>query len=104
MCLGGDMDPNMGTPINKIACATDGRKLNSASHIYSSSMPTGGICTKGSLSVLLMTSIAQCNEDARVRLCSGSRMSGGSPEAQRPHLDPRLASGGGTGGDRRANR
>ncbi|MPC19647.1 hypothetical protein E2C01_012570 [Portunus trituberculatus] len=32
MCLGGDMD----TTINKIACTTNGRKLNSASHIYSS--------------------------------------------------------------------
>ncbi|MPC17411.1 hypothetical protein E2C01_010267 [Portunus trituberculatus] len=32
MSLGGDMGPNMGTTINKIACATNGRKLNSASH------------------------------------------------------------------------
>ncbi|MPC47279.1 hypothetical protein E2C01_041021 [Portunus trituberculatus] len=32
MRLGGDMRPNMGTTINKIACATNGRKLNSASH------------------------------------------------------------------------
>ncbi|MPD05414.1 hypothetical protein E2C01_101154 [Portunus trituberculatus] len=34
MRLGGDMDPNMGTTINNIACATNGRKLNSASHIF----------------------------------------------------------------------
>ncbi|MPC82836.1 hypothetical protein E2C01_077522 [Portunus trituberculatus] len=26
------MGPNMGTTTNKIACATNGRKLNSASH------------------------------------------------------------------------
>ncbi|MPC60910.1 hypothetical protein E2C01_054970 [Portunus trituberculatus] len=37
MHLGGDMSPNMGTTINKIACATNGQKLNNASHIYSSS-------------------------------------------------------------------
>ncbi|MPD03290.1 hypothetical protein E2C01_098919 [Portunus trituberculatus] len=43
MRLGGDMVPNMGTTINKIDCATNGQKLNSASHIYSSSMPTGAI-------------------------------------------------------------
>ncbi|MPC30133.1 hypothetical protein E2C01_023392 [Portunus trituberculatus] len=43
MRLGGDMAPNMGTTICKIACATNGRKLNSASHMYSSSMPTGAI-------------------------------------------------------------
>ncbi|MPC64805.1 hypothetical protein E2C01_058925 [Portunus trituberculatus] len=30
--LGGDMDLNMGTTINKIACATNGWKLNSGSH------------------------------------------------------------------------
>ncbi|MPC82226.1 hypothetical protein E2C01_076876 [Portunus trituberculatus] len=34
MRLGGDMSPNMGTTINKIACAPNGGKLNSASHIY----------------------------------------------------------------------
>ncbi|MPC73475.1 hypothetical protein E2C01_067805 [Portunus trituberculatus] len=33
MCMGGDMGPNMGTTINKIACATNGRKLNRAFHI-----------------------------------------------------------------------
>ncbi|MPC18744.1 hypothetical protein E2C01_011639 [Portunus trituberculatus] len=32
MTLGGDMVPNMGTTINKIACSTNGRKLNSASY------------------------------------------------------------------------
>ncbi|MPC66829.1 hypothetical protein E2C01_060984 [Portunus trituberculatus] len=32
MRLGGDMGPNMGTTINKIAYATHGRKLNSTSH------------------------------------------------------------------------
>ncbi|MPC58211.1 hypothetical protein E2C01_052207 [Portunus trituberculatus] len=32
MSLGGDMGPNMGNTINKIACTTNGRKLNSASH------------------------------------------------------------------------
>ncbi|MPC23723.1 hypothetical protein E2C01_016784 [Portunus trituberculatus] len=32
MRLGGDMDPNMGTTINKTACATNGWKLNSASN------------------------------------------------------------------------
>ncbi|MPC89722.1 hypothetical protein E2C01_084681 [Portunus trituberculatus] len=32
MSSGGDMTPNMGTTINKIACATNGRKLNSAFH------------------------------------------------------------------------
>ncbi|MPC13563.1 (E3-independent) E2 ubiquitin-conjugating enzyme [Portunus trituberculatus] len=32
MSFGGDMSPNMGTTINKIACATNGRKLNNASH------------------------------------------------------------------------
>ncbi|MPC37189.1 hypothetical protein E2C01_030663 [Portunus trituberculatus] len=37
MRLDGDMGPNMGTTINKIACVTNGRKLNSASNIYSSS-------------------------------------------------------------------
>ncbi|MPC40164.1 hypothetical protein E2C01_033719 [Portunus trituberculatus] len=31
MRLGGNMGPNMGTTINKIACATSWRKLNSAS-------------------------------------------------------------------------
>ncbi|MPC15565.1 hypothetical protein E2C01_008361 [Portunus trituberculatus] len=36
MCLGGDMDPNMGSTVNKIACTTVGRELNSASYIYSS--------------------------------------------------------------------
>ncbi|MPC40217.1 hypothetical protein E2C01_033772 [Portunus trituberculatus] len=35
MRLGCDMSPNMGTTINKIACVTNRRKLNSASHIYS---------------------------------------------------------------------
>ncbi|MPC72806.1 hypothetical protein E2C01_067120 [Portunus trituberculatus] len=35
MRLGGDMGPNMDTTINKIACATDGRKMNSASNKYS---------------------------------------------------------------------
>ncbi|MPC41453.1 hypothetical protein E2C01_035045 [Portunus trituberculatus] len=43
MRLGGEMGPNMGTTVNKIASATNGWKLNSASHIYSSSMPTGAI-------------------------------------------------------------
>ncbi|MPC38006.1 hypothetical protein E2C01_031504 [Portunus trituberculatus] len=43
MCLDGDMGPNMGTTINKITCATNGRKLNSASHTYYSSIPTGAI-------------------------------------------------------------
>ncbi|MPC39144.1 hypothetical protein E2C01_032666 [Portunus trituberculatus] len=33
MNLGGDKGPNMGTTINKIACATNGLKLNSASYI-----------------------------------------------------------------------
>ncbi|MPC68292.1 hypothetical protein E2C01_062490 [Portunus trituberculatus] len=33
------MGLNLSTTINKTACATNGRKLNSASHIYSS-MPT----------------------------------------------------------------
>ncbi|MPC57260.1 hypothetical protein E2C01_051238 [Portunus trituberculatus] len=32
MYLGGDMGPNMGTTMNKTACATNGWKLNSASH------------------------------------------------------------------------
>ncbi|MPC99191.1 hypothetical protein E2C01_094590 [Portunus trituberculatus] len=32
MSFGGDMGPNMGTNINKIACAINGRKFNSASH------------------------------------------------------------------------
>ncbi|MPC28898.1 hypothetical protein E2C01_022111 [Portunus trituberculatus] len=32
MNFGGDMGSNMGTTINKIACATNGRKMNSASH------------------------------------------------------------------------
>ncbi|MPD05406.1 hypothetical protein E2C01_101146 [Portunus trituberculatus] len=32
MSFGGDMGPNMGTTINKIACATNERNLNSASH------------------------------------------------------------------------
>ncbi|MPC46137.1 hypothetical protein E2C01_039846 [Portunus trituberculatus] len=32
MILGGDMGPDMGTTINKIACATNERKLNSASY------------------------------------------------------------------------
>ncbi|MPC65759.1 hypothetical protein E2C01_059895 [Portunus trituberculatus] len=32
MSLGGDMGPNMGTNINKIACATNGQKLNSTSY------------------------------------------------------------------------
>ncbi|MPC41064.1 hypothetical protein E2C01_034645 [Portunus trituberculatus] len=36
MRFGGDMGPNMGTTINKIACATNRRKLNSVSHMYSS--------------------------------------------------------------------
>ncbi|MPC34954.1 hypothetical protein E2C01_028359 [Portunus trituberculatus] len=36
MRLCGDMGPNMGTTINKIACAFNERKLNNASHIYSS--------------------------------------------------------------------
>ncbi|MPC83838.1 hypothetical protein E2C01_078559 [Portunus trituberculatus] len=36
----------MGTTINKIACATNGQKLNGASHIYSSGMPTGAIGKK----------------------------------------------------------
>ncbi|MPC86235.1 hypothetical protein E2C01_081056 [Portunus trituberculatus] len=36
MRLGGDMGPNMGTTIDKIAYATNGRKINSASQIYSS--------------------------------------------------------------------
>ncbi|MPC36514.1 hypothetical protein E2C01_029974 [Portunus trituberculatus] len=36
MHLGGDIGPNMGTTVNKIACATNGWKHNSASHIYSS--------------------------------------------------------------------
>ncbi|MPC74118.1 hypothetical protein E2C01_068466 [Portunus trituberculatus] len=43
MRLDGDMAPNMGTTINEVACATNGRKLNSASQIYSSSVPTGAI-------------------------------------------------------------
>ncbi|MPC78983.1 hypothetical protein E2C01_073494 [Portunus trituberculatus] len=38
MRLGGEMGPNMGTTINKIACTTNGQKLDSASHIYSSSV------------------------------------------------------------------
>ncbi|MPC65270.1 hypothetical protein E2C01_059403 [Portunus trituberculatus] len=33
MKLAGDMGPNMGTTLYKIACATNGRKLNNASHI-----------------------------------------------------------------------
>ncbi|MPD04963.1 hypothetical protein E2C01_100678 [Portunus trituberculatus] len=32
MRLGGDMGPNMDSTTNKIACATNERKLNSASH------------------------------------------------------------------------
>ncbi|MPC57466.1 hypothetical protein E2C01_051446 [Portunus trituberculatus] len=32
MRLGGDMAHNIGTTINKIACATDGWKLNTAAH------------------------------------------------------------------------
>ncbi|MPD05767.1 hypothetical protein E2C01_101531 [Portunus trituberculatus] len=32
MSFGGDMGPNIGTTINKIVCATNGRKLNSTSH------------------------------------------------------------------------
>ncbi|MPD01319.1 hypothetical protein E2C01_096838 [Portunus trituberculatus] len=32
MSFGDDMAPKMGTTINKIACATNGRKLKSASH------------------------------------------------------------------------
>ncbi|MPC26045.1 hypothetical protein E2C01_019174 [Portunus trituberculatus] len=32
MSFGGDVDLNMGTTINKTACATNGQKLNSASH------------------------------------------------------------------------
>ncbi|MPC55977.1 hypothetical protein E2C01_049926 [Portunus trituberculatus] len=34
MRLGGDIGPKMGTTMNKIPCATNGQKLNSASHIY----------------------------------------------------------------------
>ncbi|MPC54891.1 hypothetical protein E2C01_048820 [Portunus trituberculatus] len=33
MSFGGDMGPNMGTTMNKFACATNGRKLNSAFHM-----------------------------------------------------------------------
>ncbi|MPC53939.1 hypothetical protein E2C01_047842 [Portunus trituberculatus] len=43
MRWGGDMAPNMGNTINKIACATNRWKLNSATHIYSSRTPTGAI-------------------------------------------------------------
>ncbi|MPC44719.1 hypothetical protein E2C01_038397 [Portunus trituberculatus] len=43
MHLGGDMAPNMPTTKSKIACATNGWKLNNPSHICSSSMPTGTI-------------------------------------------------------------
>ncbi|MPC89873.1 hypothetical protein E2C01_084835 [Portunus trituberculatus] len=32
MRLRGDMGPNMGTTINKVACAANGGKLNNASH------------------------------------------------------------------------
>ncbi|MPC19381.1 hypothetical protein E2C01_012294 [Portunus trituberculatus] len=32
MHLGADMDPNMGTTTNKIACTANEWKLNSASH------------------------------------------------------------------------
>ncbi|MPC91608.1 hypothetical protein E2C01_086654 [Portunus trituberculatus] len=46
MRLVGDMGPNMGTTVNKIAYATNGRELNTASHTYSSSMPTGAIRKK----------------------------------------------------------
>ncbi|MPC38992.1 hypothetical protein E2C01_032511 [Portunus trituberculatus] len=42
MHLGGDMGPNMGTTINKIAGATNGRKLNSTSYVYSSIFFTSG--------------------------------------------------------------
>ncbi|MPC35263.1 hypothetical protein E2C01_028682 [Portunus trituberculatus] len=33
MRLGGEMGPNMGTTINRIACAANGWKLDSTSHI-----------------------------------------------------------------------
>ncbi|MPC23385.1 hypothetical protein E2C01_016430 [Portunus trituberculatus] len=33
MHLGGDMGPNLGTTINKIACTANRWKLNSGSHI-----------------------------------------------------------------------
>ncbi|MPC79029.1 hypothetical protein E2C01_073540 [Portunus trituberculatus] len=41
MRLGGDMGPNMGTTINKIACATNWRKLNSTSYILFNKRASG---------------------------------------------------------------
>ncbi|MPC27331.1 hypothetical protein E2C01_020498 [Portunus trituberculatus] len=65
MHLGGDMGPNMGTTINKIACVK--RKLNSASHIYSSSMPTAlWIIT------LWAALVAECAGDGQELLVSSS--------------------------------